>query len=148
MKIRLLIDPSRSKQIQEELETLGIEIDDQADLILMEKNTNLRFIQGKKRDQVFFIDIHDILYFETLGHDLIIHTMDERYTSNERLKNIEVMVGGNDFLRISNSVIVSIKHIKRIEASLFQKFILHLTNGDKVDVTRSYYYIFKNRIGI
>jgi hypothetical protein len=29
-----------------------------------------------------------------------------------------------------------------------QKFTLHLTNGSKVDVTRGYYYIFRDKLGI
>ena len=83
-----------------------------------------------------------------MGHDIIIHATDGTYNSAERLKALEQVLPADRFLRISNSAIVNLKKIKRIESSLLQKFILHLTNGSKVDVTRSYYYIFRERIGI
>ena len=78
----------------------------------------------------------------------MLHTKDGVYVTKERLKTLERMLDPDDFLRVSNSSIVSIKNIRRIEASILQKFILHMSNGDKVDVTRSYYYIFKDRFNI
>jgi len=95
-----------------------------------------------------FIPISDVTYIESLGHDVLVHANGKRYNSTTRLKRYEAELEEDDFLRISNSTIVSLKCIRHIEVSLFQKFILELTSGEKVDVTRSYYYIFKEKMKI
>ena len=108
----------------------------------------LNYLSVKKDDQSFFINVEDVVYIESLGHDVIIHSNEETYITKERLKQLERLLNPDVFLRVSNSSIISIKHLKKIEASLLQKFILHMSNGDKVDVTRSYYQIFRNKLHI
>ena len=52
------------------------------------------------------------------------------------------------FLRISHSVVIARSKVVRIAPTLSMKFILTLRDGRTVDVTRSYYYIFKETFGI
>ena len=52
------------------------------------------------------------------------------------------------FLRVSNSVIVARAAIVRISPALSMKFTLTLSDKRRVDVTRSYYYTFKEYMGI
>ena len=141
-----MLDPD--DPMRKSLEDLGIRDDMDSDYVIRRLGTNVRFLAGKKDDQQFFIDVVDIIYIESMGHDILLHTKDVTYTSSERLKNLETILDPDKYLRVSNSVIVNIKQVKRIESSLMQKFILHMTNGSKVDVTRSYYYIFRDRLGI
>lgn len=51
------------------------------------------------------------------------------------------------FLRIHKAFIVNTRDIKKIKASLNSKFTLILRNGDQVEVSRSYYYRFKEEMG-
>lgn len=76
------------------------------------------------------------------------HTSKETYKCSERLWQLEKSLNPAHFIRISNSVIIAREHIKGIKTALSQKFIVLLSNGTKVDVTRSYYYIFKSKLGI
>ena len=146
MKIKMMLDPD--DPMRKKLEELGIEDDSSSDYQITRKNKTVRYIQGKINDQQFFIDVKDIIFIESLGHDVIIHTKGERYNSRERLKYMETVLDPDVFLRISNSTIINRNHIKRIESSIFQKFILHLSEGTKTEVTRSYYYCFKDVFGI
>ena len=146
MNIKMMLDPD--DPMRKSLEELGIRDDMDSDYVIRRQGTNVRFLAGKKDDQQFFIDVADIIYIESMGHDILLHTREMTYTSSERLKNLETILDPDKYLRVSNSVIVNIKQVKRIESSLMQKFILHMTNGSKVDVTRSYYYIFRDRLGI
>ena len=130
------------------LQSLGITDDPESEYILIRRGTGVNYIAGKKEDQQFFLDVNDICFIESMGHDVLIHTADVTYNSGDRLKALEQVLPADRFLRVSNSSIVNLKKIKRIESSLLQKFILHMSNGSKVDVTRSYYYIFRERIGI
>lgn len=146
MKLKVILD--KNDPIMEELRKLNIEIDENSEYVLSKREMNLNYLSAKDGDQTFYISIGDIVYIDSMGHDVMIHTMDGTYVTRERLKTLEMMLDPDEFLRVSNSAIVSIKDIRRIEASILQKFILHMANGDKVDVTRSYYYIFKDRFNI
>ena len=146
MKLKVML--SSDDPIMEELRKLNIEIDDRSEYILTRREMDLNYLPAKNDEQTFYISIDDIIFIESLGHDVMLHTKDGVYVTKERLKTLERMLDPDDFLRVSNSSIVSIKNIRRIEASILQKFILHMSNGDKVDVTRSYYYIFKDRFNI
>ena len=146
MKLKVML--SSDDPIMEELRKLNIEIDDRSEYVLTRREMDLNYLPAKNGEQTFYISIDDIIFIESLGHDVMLHTKDGVYVTRERLKTLERMLDPDDFLRVSNSSIVSIKNIRRIEASILQKFILHMSNGDKVDVTRSYYYIFKDRFNI
>ncbi len=146
MKLKVML--SSDDPIMEELRKLNIEIDDRSEYVLTRREMDLNYLPAKNGEQTFYISIDDIIFIESLGHDVMLHTKDGVYVTKERLKTLERMLDPDDFLRVSNSSIVSIKNIRRIEASILQKFILHMSNGDKVDVTRSYYYIFKDRFNI
>ncbi len=146
MKLKVML--SSDDPIMEELRKLNIEIDDRSEYVLTRREMDLNYLPAKDGDQTFYISIDDIIFIESLGHDVMLHTKDGVYVTRERLKTLERMLDPDDSLRVSNSSIVSVKNIRRIEASILQKFILHMSNGDKVDVTRSYYYIFKDRFNI
>ncbi|MBQ9907854.1 MAG: LytTR family transcriptional regulator [Oscillospiraceae bacterium] len=67
---------------------------------------------------------------------------------SDPLRRLDEMLDPQEFIRVSNSAIISINHIKSIRPSLSQKFVLTMSDGARVDVTRSYYYIFKDTLGI
>ena len=146
MNIKLMLDPN--DPLRAELSNMGITDDPESEYLLIRRGTGVNYIAGKRDDQQFFLDVNDICFIESMGHDIMIHAADGTYNSGDRLKALEQVLPADKFLRVSNSAIVNLKKIKRIESTLLQKFILHMTNGSKVDVTRSYYYIFRERIGI
>ncbi|MCR4766927.1 MAG: LytTR family transcriptional regulator [Saccharofermentans sp.] len=146
MKIKLLLDPN--DPIRADLLKSGIEDDPESEYILIRKGVGVNYIAGKREDQQFYLAISDVCFIESMGHDILIHTSDGTYNSGDRLKALEQVLPADRFLRVSSSAIVNLKMIRRIESTLMQKFILHMSNGSKVDVTRSYYYIFRERIGI
>ena len=90
----------------------------------------------------------DIVYIESFGHSIEVHTQDNTYQALDRLYKIYNMLDPNKFLRISNSVIIAKNKVKMISPTLTRKFILTMANGRTVDVTRSYYYLFKESFGI
>ena len=146
MKLKVLVD--RDDPIMDELKELNIEIDESSEYVLSRRDKGVSYLSAKNGEQMFFIPVGDIVYIDSLGHDVMIHTEDGTYVTRERLKSLEQMLDPDDFMRVSNSAIISIKGIRRIEGTILQKFYLHMANGDTVDVTRSYYYIFKDRLNI
>ncbi|MDD2261541.1 MAG: LytTR family DNA-binding domain-containing protein [Clostridia bacterium] len=148
LKVKLVASKEKYEEIEKELKALGIDIDDDSEFTLSEDNTFIDHLTGKLEDSFHRINIDDVIYIESLAHDVLVHTSEAIYRIKERLWQLENLLDPDKFIRISNSVIVSKKAIKSIKPALSQKFMLKLKNEKIVDVTRSYYYIFKDKLGI
>ena len=150
MKIKLDISNERYDEIKSALEERGIEIDDTAELVLSETNSfidNLT-VREKGTNTRIILSVEDIVYIESFGHAVEVQTPEKLYQATDRLYRIVSLLDPAKFLRISNSVVIARSKVKRITPTLSSKFILTMANGKSVDVTRSYYYIFKEYFGI
>lgn len=150
MKIKLAVSKERYEEIKAMLTEKGIEIDDQSDLVLSESNSFLDNLTVKDMttNERVILPVEDIAYIETYGHSVEVHTKDTTYQAMDRLYKIVNLLDPDKFLRISNSVVIAMDKVKRITPTLSRKFILTMSNGKTVDVTRSYYYIFKEYFDI
>lgn len=148
LKIRLDVPKVLYDELYHKLCKAGFEICDDAQLIITENKENIDYVSCKKDGESHHIPVDDIVFIESMGHDVFIHTKSECFKSADRLWQFEKSLNPDIFLRISNSVIINTKAVKGIKAALSQKFVVTLSQGSKVDVTRSYYYIFKNKFGI
>jgi len=150
MKVKLALSKERYDEIKEILIDHGIEIDDDAELVLSENNRFLDnlIVKDIKNNERVILSVDDIVYIEAFGHNVEVHTKDNTYQSTDRLYKIMNQLNPDKFLRISNSVVIQKDKVKRISSTLSMKFILTMINDKKVDVTRSYYYIFKDSFGI
>ena len=90
------------------------------------------------------IELSDILYIDSSGRDIVIHTEEGMFKINETLETLERRLPPKDFVRISKSTIVRRTAIKKISPSFQMRFKLTIKNNDDVYVTRSYYYNFTN----
>jgi len=129
------------------LEQGGFIISDEADLVLKELNSSIDIIVGKYHDRYELIPYQAIVYVESFGHDVICHTLEKEYEIKEKLYEIEGLFEDKGFIRINKSCIINKWQIKEIRPSFNMKFILIMKNHHKLEVTRSYYYKFKEFIG-
>lgn len=148
MKIRLEVKTDQYDTIKKELEIHGIEIDDDAEYVISQRNTYADYLFVRKEDINLHVAVKDIHYIETLGHDVFVYTNENTYKCTERLWQLEKNLNPEHFLRVSNSAIIAIKQVKKIKPALSQKFTLILSCGKTIDVTRTYYYAFKEKFGI
>lgn len=148
MKIKLSVSHAKYDSIKTQLIEHGIEVDNDSCFVLIEENHYSDFIMGKKDGELSPVPIKEIVFVETFGSDVLMHTGSESYYISERLIRLESMLDPSEFLRVSNSAIVSLKRIKKIRPTFSSKFILTMDNGSKVDVTRSYYARFKEFFGL
>lgn len=150
MKIKLVISNERYDEIKFALEERGIEIDDTADLVLSESNsfTDNLTVREKGTNARIILSVENIVCIESFGHEVEVQTQEALYLATDRLYRIVSLLDPAKFLRISNSVVIARSKVKRITPTLSSKFILTMANGKSVDVTRSYYYIFKEYFGI
>lgn len=150
LKVKLVVCEEKYEDIKKELIERGIEIDDNADLILCENNrfTDTLIVKDKNTNGRVLLSIDEIVSIESFGHTIEVYTQDNTYLATERLYKTFSLLDPDSFLRISNSVIIAKNKVKQITPKLSMKFILTMSNGRIVDVTRSYYYIFKEHFGI
>lgn len=148
MKFKLTVSEARYAEIAEWLTSHGGEIDDAADLTVTEKNIYVSYLIGRRGEEIFRLKTCEISHIESFSHEIIAHCGGEECRLTETLRRLESILDPAEFLRVSNSVIVSVNHIRSIRPALSQKFVLTMSDGSKVDVTRSYYYSFKDTLGI
>ncbi len=146
MKIKLSVSSSRYSEIQKELQDRGIEVDDEADLILSERDGYLSTIKVRNRatGEYVMVSTEDIIFVETFGHKVVVHAGETTYLASERLYQLCGLLNPEKFLRISNSVLIATDKVKKIQPTLSMKYILTMSDGNNVDVTRSYYNLFRD----
>lgn len=146
MKVRLNVGEARYAELEKLLADYGIEVDEHADLVLSEARRDTLLV--RRGGERHILAAEDIVYIEVQGHTVTVHTKEGAFQAPERLYQMQALLDPEKFLRISNSVIIAKHKVKRITPTLSMKFILTMEDGAKVDVTRSYYYIFKEAFGI
>jgi len=150
VKIKLAISKDRTAEVQDALIALGIEIDDNADLVLSESNrfADSLLVRLPESNERVVLSADEIVLIETYGHMVEVHTQSQTHQATDRLYKLINLLDPDKFLRVSNSCVIARDKVKHIVPTISMKFVLTMTNNRKVDVTRSYYYIFKEYFGI
>ncbi|HKJ41475.1 MAG TPA: response regulator transcription factor [Sunxiuqinia sp.] len=71
----------------------------------------------KKRLKVFF---QDILYLESFGDYLIVHTENDKITIKERISHMEAQLPASKFLRVHRGYIVSLSKITALHPGMIE----------------------------
>ena len=108
MKVKLIASPENYDAVADELKKLGIEINEKANFILTERNITLSYLIGKKDEEIYRLKTSEISHIESFGHEVIAYTNDGAFKVNERLKTLAELLDSETFIRISNSVIISV----------------------------------------
>ncbi len=144
MKVRIELDPQmdepemiiRAPRLTEDVARLQ-------QLILEQKMTPLTFYKDRSE---YFVDVSEILFFETDGEKIYGHTREEAYEVRQKLYELEELLP-IAFCRISKSTIVNTKQIYSIEKSFSGTSTVNFYQTHKqVHVSRHYYQLLKERL--
>lgn len=144
MKVRIELDPQmdepemiiRAPRLTEDVARLQ-------QLILEQKMTPLTFYKDRSE---YFVDVSEILFFETDGEKIYGHTREEAYEVRQKLYELEEILP-IAFCRISKSTIVNAKQIYSIEKSFSGTSTVNFYQTHKqVHVSRHYYQLLKERL--
>lgn len=147
MKLMLSVSGQRYDDILSELTELGIEVTDEADLILSERLRQGFLTVRNDKGERLSIKTDDIVFIESFGNEMLVHTLDGCFKAYDRLYKLESLLEGS-FLRVSNCALINRSCIKDIRPGFSRKFVLTMTDGTLVDVTRSYYNSFRKEFNI
>ena len=145
MKIRLEVNQDDYQKISDILTKAGFEVVDEGEDYLLSENGlhPVHFLVRDEKGDKIHIPVADIIYMESFGHNIDVISISGRYQTSDPLKRILSLLDPAQFIRISNSVIINRAQLKEIIPSLAMKFRLRMSNGDLVEVTRSYYASFR-----
>ena len=104
-------------------------------------------IKGSSDKEVFYVELNDILYFESVDNKTFIYTKDKVLTAELRLYEIEKKLSEKDFFRCSKSVVVNIGKIVKLKPEISRNIIATLDNGESVVISRRYVPELKRMIG-
>ena len=149
MKIRLSVPEEKKAPVGEALARHGIEVGEDAEYTLIETPRSRDFLNVRdKEGGALRLSADQIVYIEAFGKEVEVHTLQETCYSQDRIYRLEELLDPREFIRISKSVIIAKRCVKRIRPALTMKFVLTLSDGSLVDVTRSYYTNFRRFFNI
>ena len=99
-------------------------------------------------NEIHRVDSSSIYYIETVDDRSFLYCDNNVYESKSKLYELEEKLSGNDFLRISKSVIVNLGKIKKLVPALSGRFEAVLMNDLKVIISRQYVNELKRKLGI
>lgn len=146
MKIRIEFD----EQLQEEeviirCSSLSEKIQ-KIQRTLSEADSSQEKIVLFKNDTEYYLNLEDILFFETGIHGIEAHTVDDIFQSKFKLYELEEILPGT-FMRISKSAILNTNRVYAINRNLTASSVIEFQHTHKqVYVSRNYYKPLKNKL--
>lgn len=141
MKIKLICEKTKYESLKLELESKGIEVVEESELVLIDNSSTNNQIRINSKGEIVLLDSTSIIAVESFDHDIHIYLLDEELVTRTPLKEVKKLLT-DSFIQISQSVIVNKHSIKKIKNGFNYRFIVFMNNGKQFTVTKSYYYKF------
>jgi DNA-binding LytR/AlgR family response regulator len=104
--------------------------------LLSKQNRIIKNIMGIEDNDIFIINISDVIVFFSEEKNNFCKTKDGVYKIKEKLYYLEEVLPEKYFIRISNSAIININHVKCFNTSLIGKIIVKFKDGSEEIVSK------------
>ena len=104
--------------------------------LLAMQEKNIKNIIGMQNNDIFLISISDVIVFFSEEKNNFCKTKDGVYKIKEKLYYFEEVLPKKDFIRISNSAIININHVKCFNTSIIGKIIVKFKDGSEETVSK------------
>ncbi len=145
MKIRIEI----TEESEEEVVIRTKELNDKVRQIeeavrsISAEHASMEFI---KDDKIFYLELGQILFFETSEKSVCAHTVKDVYETKSKLYELERVLPAN-FIRVSKSTILNVNQVYSVSRNLTASSIVEFRNTyKKVYVSRNYYKAMMSKI--
>lgn len=105
-------------------------------------------IRGKCGQEIVYIELSEILYFEAVERRVFLYTVDQVVEIAEKLYELETLLPAEDFIRCSKSMIVNINKIVSLRPELNRTVSVTMCNQERLQISRRYVAAFKKVIGL
>ncbi|TAL03547.1 MAG: response regulator transcription factor [Verrucomicrobia bacterium] len=92
----------------------------------------------KSSGKVVFLRLADIDWVESADNYVKLHVGSESHMLRETMNALEQRMPADRFIRISRSALVNVEKIKELHPMFHGEYVVVLTNGTRVNLTRSY----------
>ena len=99
-------------------------------------------------ENIVMIPLKDIFYFDAVDNRVFAYTKDKCYETKKKLFELEELLEGSFFIRISKNAIVNIKAIDHLSPEFNGRFVARLKNGEDIIISRGYVPDLKKKLGI
>ncbi len=106
-----LLKPISFGRFMQAMEKFFASFNTSGEVFLHEKGTSDEFLYLREKNLIHKIPVNEILYAESMGDNLTIHTTERSVTSRATISSIEKLLAESGFLRIHRSFLVSTKRI-------------------------------------
>ena len=95
-----------------------------------------RKIVGRRGEEYLLLDFDEVLAFQAEGEAVWIVTAKDRYLATQSLRTIEGRLQRLQFQRVHRNAIVNVNHVRKMSALSSQRWLLTLTNGQELIVSK------------
>lgn len=92
----------------------------------------------RKDNEEYFVPVRDIYYVESVDKKTFIYCEKDVFRSSCKLYELEEMLSGAGFVRVSKSTILNIEKLTGVKTIVNSRLEAMLSNGERVCVTRKY----------
>lgn len=96
----------------------------------------LKKLSGKKGTDIYLLDPSDIVAFQAEGDLVHILTANQKYLADATLKELEKEPSLVGFRRVHRSTLINSEHIRRISPLSSRRWLLKMSNGLEVIVSK------------
>lgn len=104
--------------------------------LLSKSKKSIQQIIATQNNDIFIVNISDVILFFSEEKNNFCKTKNGIYKIKEKLYHLEEMLSTKDFIRISNSVIININHVKCFNTSIIGKIIVKFKDGSEESVSK------------
>lgn len=105
-------------------------------------------LSAKKENELYFINLSDVLYFESVDNRIYLYTEKDVLEIKQRLYELEYLLSDKDFIRISKSQIVNIQKITSLKPELNRTILATMCNGEQLSISRKYVKTLRNLLSV
>jgi two-component system LytT family response regulator len=95
-----------------------------------------RKIVGRRGEEYMLLDFEEVLAFQADGEVVWIITAKDRFAATQPLHVIEGRLQNTQFQRVHRNALVNVNHVRKFNPISSQRWLLTLTNGEELVVSK------------
>jgi two-component system LytT family response regulator len=100
----------------------------------------------KEENGIVFVPVEQILWIEAANKYVVVHTSNHHHIARQTIKNLEDNLDPQQFLRIHRSILVRKSAVRGLHPLFHGDYIVRLTNGTELTLSRNFRESFFNQM--
>jgi two-component system, LytTR family, response regulator len=101
----------------------------------------------KEEDGIVFVPVDQILWIEAANKYVVVHTIDHRHILRQTIQGLEDTLDPKQFVRIHRSILVRKAAVRGLHPLFHGDYLVKLSNGVELTLSRSFRGTFFQQIG-